>query len=313
MWKEGVMSFRTLFTLFGLALLLTITACGENVSTAQPSPTPTSTDVPASPMPTETETSAALNSIVDMPESFDIYNSTAFTEGTRHKVTNFSVHIPEDWISGWLIDSGITAFTIESYARAWQDPESVWIMIVPMAVVEKDGLLEYIDEFGLGSILDEPAQQNLTRNQALVTKVTDGETLKIAATIWADDPNNAVFAVGYMPANKVEKYRSYVESILFSIDVGEPNRVPDVMVLPRSGPIPTSYNFYMVDFLPNEIIAIEVYQPDGSLVYQKTISADAKGNSTLTITSEASDPPGTYRFVARGNEGSSASVQVVVD
>ncbi|MCK5633513.1 MAG: hypothetical protein KAI06_00410 [Anaerolineales bacterium] len=98
-----------------------------------------------------------------------------------------------------------------------------------------------------------------------------------------------------------------------SNEMGEENRVQGVSVAPYSGPIPTSYYFSLFGFAPLETILITItYVPTGESVYQATIFADAEGMAQLTVTSEDSDPEGTYRLDAKGDEGSSAWAQVLV-
>ena len=96
-------------------------------------------------------------------------------------------------------------------------------------------------------------------------------------------------------------------------EMREENRVQGVSVAPYSGPIPTSYYFSLFGFAPLETILITItYVPTGESVYQATIFADAEGKAQLTVTSEDSDPEGTYRLDAKGDEGSSAWAQVLV-
>ncbi len=92
-----------------------------------------------------------------------------------------------------------------------------------------------------------------------------------------------------------------------------PSEVQGVSVAPYSGPIPTSYNFFLFGFAPQETIFITItYVPTGESVYQVTIFADAEGKAQLTVTSETSDQEGTYRLLAIGDKGSSGRSQVLV-
>jgi hypothetical protein len=95
--------------------------------------------------------------------------------------------------------------------------------------------------------------------------------------------------------------------------MGGENRVQGISVAPYSGPIPTSYSFSLFGFAPLETIEITVIHiSTGEIAYQSTIEADDEGQAHLTLTSEASDPEGTYRLLAMGDEGSSAWSQMLV-
>ena len=92
-----------------------------------------------------------------------------------------------------------------------------------------------------------------------------------------------------------------------------PSVVSGVSAAPYSGPIPTSYNFFLFGFAPQETILVTItYVPTGENVYQVTILADAEGRAQLTVTSEASDREGTYRLLAIGDKGSSGRSQILV-
>ena len=186
-------------------------------------------------------------------------------------------------------------------------------MIIPMTEVHKGEVLSYAEQFSSGSQIAETREYQFEGNSALSATFSDGEILTIASTIWAVDTELAVFIIGYMPHARANIYRPLVEEIISSIQIGEKNRVPSIIVIPRSGPRPTSYNFYLAEFLPEESVDIEVFQPDGTIVYQTTLISDGEGNSTFLVVSEPTGPIGTYRIVARGDDGSSAAVHAEVE
>jgi len=108
-----------------------------------------------------------------------------------------------------------------------------------------------------------------------------------------------------------------MEQIITSIKVYSKIQNAVITADPSSGPIPTTYNFTLSEFPPNQTVHITIYgEPPprrNNLLYETTLTADENGKGEFSVTSEESNPKGEYLVIALAYDGSFAEVLVIFE
>jgi hypothetical protein len=241
---------------------------------------------------------------VPLPSSFSTYESSEDTADLRFTTPNFSLQYPTGWTTGWLQDSGVTAFLVMGDPNAWQVPEGLWLMVIPIERLADD-ISVYSNDFSRGTIIEGPTETIVNGNKRTLVVSNDSEVIQISVLIESDDPTEGVFVTALLPYSGEELYRPLIEQIINSIEVY--SKIPDAVITsdPLMGPIPTTYLFTLSEFQPNETIYIKIYYKQSlSMIYETTLTADELGNASFEVTSEPSDNTGAYLIIAEGESGS---------
>lgn len=277
--------------------------------------TPTSTRTPTPTLtltPTPTLAQTLTPTAVPVPSSFSDYHSAEVSAKIIIDPILFSVTYPTDWVTGWTMDSGVTAFSMMSDPDAWTHPSGVWLMIIPG--VSSEDFPALLNEFTRGMIIEGPGETVVNGHKLVQVASSDGEILQIAAFIEGGNPTEGVFVVALMPLSGEELYRPLMEQIIHSIEVYSKIENAVITADPASGPIPTIYNFTLSEFQTNETVHITIYyEPPPqwiNLLYETTLTIDENGFGEFSLTSAESNFKGEYLVRAMGYAGSYAEVLV---
>jgi formylglycine-generating enzyme required for sulfatase activity len=289
----------------------------EGLANSIPTPTsaPTSYRSPT-PLPSPSPTPTA----VPLPSSFSVYHSAELVTSVGYIPIFFSVSYPTGWSTGWLQDSGVTAFTIMSDPDAWKHTSGVTVMIA-LASSDNFDFPAYKDTFT--GFEGEMIGEKIVNDLRLVETVDNhGEVLQISAIIEGDDPTEGLVVAANMPLSAEALYRPLLEQIISSIEVTTKNQNAVITADPTSGPIPTTHIFNLSEFQPNETVLMLFYYepPPGRnyISYKTTLIVDENGAGEFSLNSEDAMPGGEhwvgeYMVTAIGYEGSYAEVLVTFE
>ena len=167
----------------------------------------------AAPTPTITPTPTA----VPIPTNFSVYHSAEFMTEVNLDIIPFSVSYPTDWVTGWLVDSGVTAFTIMSDPDAWKHISGLSVLIALARASEVD-LQDYKDSFRgwSGDMIGEATVNGL---RLIETVFNDRQVLQLSAIIEGEDPTEGLVVAANLPLSAETLYRPLMEQIITSIKV----------------------------------------------------------------------------------------------